>query len=65
MSEAKSRGEVVLYQAADGGPALEVRLDRDTVWLDAHQMATLFERDRTVIVRHVRNIYATGELDRA
>jgi hypothetical protein len=57
-------GEVVMYQAADGGPALDVRLDRDTVWLDAHQMAELFGRDRTVIVRHIRNVYFTGELQR-
>lgn len=57
-------GEVVLYRAADGGPALDVRLERESVWLDAHQMAELFGRDRTVIVRHIRNVYATGELQR-
>ncbi len=57
-------GEVVLYQASDGGPALDVRLDRESVWLDAHQMAELFGRDRTVIVRHIRNVYSTSELQR-
>jgi len=57
-----NRGEIVIYQAAEGAPRLEVRLERDTIWLDAHQMASLFERDRTVILRHIRNIYATGEL---
>ena len=57
-------GEIVLYRAADGGPALDVRLERESVWLDAHQMAELFGRDRTVIVRHIGNIYATGELQR-
>ena len=57
-------GEIVMYQAADGGPALDVRLERESVWLDAHQMAELFGRDRTVIVRHIRNVYATGELRR-
>jgi hypothetical protein len=56
------RGEIVIYQPAEGDPRLEVRLARDTLWLDAHQMASLFERDRTVILRHVRNVYATGEL---
>ncbi len=56
------RGEIVIYQPREGEPVLQVRLDRDTVWLDAHQMATLFGRDRTVILRHVRNIYATQEL---
>ena len=57
-------GEIVLYRAADGGPALDVRLERESVWLDAYQMAELFGRDRTVIVRHIGNIYATGELQR-
>jgi prophage maintenance system killer protein len=57
-------GEIVLYRAADGGPALDVRLERESVWLDVHQMAELFGRDRTVIVRHIGNIYATGELQR-
>jgi len=56
------RGQIIIYQPTEGGPRLEVRLQRDTIWLDAHQMASLFERDRTVIVRHIRGIYATGEL---
>jgi len=55
-------GEIVLYKAKDGRTSLDVRLDQDTVWLDAHQMATLFGRDRTVIVRHIRNIYTTKKL---
>lgn len=56
------RGEIIIYQPQAGDPVLQVRLDHDTVWLDAHQMAILFGRDRTVILRHVRNIYATQEL---
>ena len=59
------RGEIVIYQPAEGGPTLEVRLEKDTIWLDAHQMAALFERDRTVIVRHIGNVYATGELSQS
>ncbi len=55
-------GDIVLYKAKDGRTSLDVRLDQDTVWLDTHQMAELFGRDRTVIVRHIRNIYATNEL---
>jgi prophage maintenance system killer protein len=39
-------------------------MERESVWLDTHQMAELFGRDRTVIVRHIRNVYATGELQR-
>jgi prophage maintenance system killer protein len=57
-----TRGEIVIYQPPEGGPRLELRLERDTIWMDAHQMAGLFERDRTVIVRHIHNIYGTGEL---
>jgi hypothetical protein len=55
-------GEVLIYQTEDGNISLEVKLDHETVWLDAHQMADLFGRDRTVIVRHVKNIYITKEL---
>jgi len=58
----ESRGEIIIYRAEDGETRLEVSLKEDTVWLDAHQMADLFQRDRTVIVRHIRNIYKTGEL---
>jgi prophage maintenance system killer protein len=60
----ESKGEIIIYQAEDGSTTLEVSLKADTVWLDAHQMADLFQRDRTVIVRHIRNIYKTGELVR-
>ena len=59
-----NKGEIVIYRAEDGAAALEVRLEGDTVWLDAHQMAQLFQRDRSVILRHIRNIYATSELPR-
>ena len=54
--------EVAIYRTPDGVVTLEVRLEKETIWLDAHQMGTLFERDRSVIVRHIRNIYKTGEL---
>ncbi len=57
-------GEVILYKTEDGGVSLSVKLDHETVWLDAHQMALLFGRDRTVIVRHIKNVYETRELDR-
>ncbi len=64
MKVSRPSGEIVLYRAPDGGPALDVRLERDTIWLDARQMAALFARDRTVILRQIRNIYATKQLDR-
>ncbi len=62
MNKQINTGEIIIYQTEDGQTSLEVNLAEDTVWLDAHQMAGLFQRDRTVILRHVRNIYKTGEL---
>lgn len=55
-------GEVVLYAAPDGGVQLEVRLERETVWLSQAQMVELFDRNQSVISRHLRNIFAAGEL---
>ncbi|MEW6490668.1 MAG: RhuM family protein [Thermodesulfobacteriota bacterium] len=62
-ASAATRGEVVLYEAADGTPGLEVRLDRDTVWLTQAQMAELFQRDQSVVSRHLRNVFAESELE--
>ena len=55
-----SGGQIVLYQNS-----LEVKLIRDTVWLSLNQMANLFEKDKSVISRHLRNIFETRELDKA
>jgi len=55
-------GEIVMYQP-DETIRLEVRMDNETVWLTQAQMAELFQTDRTSIVRHVNNIYKTGELE--
>ncbi|MEW5771142.1 MAG: RhuM family protein [Pseudomonadota bacterium] len=57
------QGEVLLYRAADGGPALDVRLDRETVWLTQTQMAELFGVNVPAVFKHIKNIYATGELE--
>ncbi len=56
-------GEVLLYQAPDGKVKLDVRLEQETIWLNLNQMAALFERDKSVISRHLRNIYKEGELE--
>lgn len=45
--------------------SLEVRADEETVWLTGEQLATLFQRDRSTISRHLRNVFAEGELDKA
>ena len=56
--------QVVLYKAPDGSISINVKLQGETVWLSLNQMADLFERDKSVISRHLRNVYATGELQR-
>jgi prophage maintenance system killer protein len=60
-----SKGEIVLYQAPDGKAALDVRLDGETLWLNLNQMTGLFERDKSVISRHLGNIFKSGELERS
>ena len=54
---------IILYTTDDGNTQLEVKLEKDTVWLTQSQIAELFGRDRTVITRHIRNIFKEGELD--
>ena len=56
-------GEVVVYEAPDGEVRVDVRFDRETVWLTQQQMAELFGRDRSVVTRHIRNAFQEGELD--
>ena len=62
--ETSNRGEVVLYGAPDGSVRLDVRLEMETIWLDLSQIAALFERDKSVISRHLRNVFSAGELVR-
>lgn len=54
--------EVVIYEAEDGQTRLQVNLERDTVWLAQEQMAKLFGRERSVITKHIRNVFKEGEL---
>ncbi|MEE4111615.1 MAG: RhuM family protein [Desulfobacteraceae bacterium] len=56
-------GEIQVYEAADGGVRVEVRLERETVWLTQEQMSRLFGRERSVITRHLGNVFREGELD--
>jgi len=56
--------QIALYQAPDGTVSLEVKLEAETVWLNLNQMSGLFDRDKSVISRHLRNIFKTGELAR-
>jgi hypothetical protein len=57
-------GEFLIYQTEDGQTRVQVRLDRDTAWLSLNQMADLFQRDKSVISRHIANVFGEGELRR-
>ena len=62
LKNIENSGEIVLYQP-DNDIHLEVRLDKETVWLTQQQMSELFQKDRTVITRHINNVFKEGELD--
>ncbi len=53
----------VIFKTEDEKIAVDVRFEEDTVWLSQEQMAVLFERDRSVIVKHIANIFSEGELE--
>lgn len=55
------QGEIIMYQP-DDSIRLEVRMEEETVWLNLNQMSLLFGRDKSVISRHIRNVYIEGEL---
>ena len=57
-----NKGEIILYQP-DDTIQLDARIEADTVWLTQAQMSKLFQKDRTVITRHINNIFKEGELD--
>ena len=57
------KNEIVLFEAKDGKFSLPVQLNEETVWLTRMQMAELFEKDRTVILRHIQNAIEEGEID--
>ena len=61
----EDKGEIVIYQTQDGTTRLDVRLDGESVWITQEQMAQLFQRDKSTISRHLRNIFDEGELDEA
>ena len=58
----KSSSELVLYQTEDGSTRVEVRLENETVWLSLNQIADLFQRDKSVISKHIKNVFEEGEL---
>lgn len=57
-----NNSDILMYQTEDGVTKIEVKFDTDTVWLSQAEMAELFQKDRSVISKHIRNIFAEGEL---
>ncbi|MBN9349349.1 MAG: virulence protein RhuM/Fic/DOC family protein [Chitinophagaceae bacterium] len=58
-----SMNEIEIYKTPDGGTEVEVKFEKETVWLNQAQIAELFQRDRTVITKHINNAFKEGELD--
>ena len=56
------KGNIILYTTPDGEAKIEVTLQNETVWLTLDQMAELFQRNKSTISRHIKNIFETGEL---
>lgn len=55
--------QIEIYQGSDGHTRIEVKFKQNTVWLDAHSMAAIFDVQRPAVVKHIGNIYKSGELN--
>jgi hypothetical protein len=60
----ESKGKIIIYRADDDKTTIEVNLKEDTVWLSLNQMVALFDRDKSVISRHIKTVFREGELDK-
>lgn len=60
----EKKGEIIIYQTPDGQTEIDVTMEKETVWLSQHQIAELFDTDRSVITKHINNIYKSEELDK-
>ena len=58
-----NKNQLIIYQTSDGKVKIETHFENDTVWLNVEQIAKLFQRDRSVIFKHIRNIFGNGELN--
>lgn len=64
LSDSKmDENKIVIYQTEDGQTQIDVRLENETVWLTQAQMAELFQKDQSVIARHINNALKEGELE--
>ena len=58
----ENAGEIVMYQMPNGQTSINVKMENETIWLSLVQISNLFEKDKSVISRHIRNVYQEGEL---
>ena len=58
-----NKGEIIIYETKDGETSIDVRMEEETVWLALNQMCFLFDRDKSVISRHIKNIFKEKELE--
>ncbi len=63
MENSEKNSELIIYQTQDGETKIDVRMESDTVWLSLMQLSELFQRDKSVVSRHIKNIYEEGELE--
>ena len=59
----ENNSEILIYQTEDGLTKIDVKMENETVWLSLKQMAELFQRDKSVISRHIKNVFGEGELN--
>ena len=60
-----NHSNIIMYTTEDGLTKIETTFEEDTVWLSLEQMAELFQRDKSTISRHIKNIFEEGELSQA
>jgi hypothetical protein len=58
-----NQSEIIIYQTEDGQTKIDVRMENETVWLSLDKMAELFQRDKSTVSRHIRNVFEEGELE--
>ena len=60
----ENKGEIKIYQTKDGQTAIDVRLEKETVWLNQDQIALLFDKSKSTINEHINNVFKEGELEK-
>jgi hypothetical protein len=63
MKTMDNNSEIIIYQTEDGQTKIDVRMENETVWLSLDRMAQLFQRDKSTVSRHIKNVFEEGELE--